>query len=155
ALGLRIRPLAHAAFDGSGTAWAAPAAVPVSHPLAAVEEAGNGVLLAGEPFGELFFARPGAGAAPTASAVVDALVAVAQGVRATSAARASWLRRRDAAPVTADRWFVALAPAPGGPGPDRLLAHVAEAGLVFVELRALEESGGRVLAGVTAEAEAS
>lgn len=53
-----------------------PAMIPRSHPLASVREAYNAVFVESEAAGQLMFYGPGAGGAPTASAVLGDLVAV-------------------------------------------------------------------------------
>ena len=55
-----------------------PAMIPRTHPLAAVGDAYNAVFVTGEAAGELMFYGRGAGGAPTASAVLGDLVAVAR-----------------------------------------------------------------------------
>lgn len=55
-----------------------PAMIPVSHPLASVHEAYNAVFVESEAAGQLMFYGPGAGGAPTASAVLGDLVTVAR-----------------------------------------------------------------------------
>ncbi|KGG15478.1 MULTISPECIES: homoserine dehydrogenase [unclassified Prochlorococcus] len=47
-----------------------PTLVPQAHPLAAVNGVNNSILIEGDPIGEVMFYGPGAGAGPTASAVV-------------------------------------------------------------------------------------
>ncbi|MFF8035653.1 MULTISPECIES: homoserine dehydrogenase [unclassified Streptomyces] len=53
-----------------------PAMIPSDHPLAAVRGACNAVLVEADAAGQLMFYGPGAGGAPTASAVLGDLVAV-------------------------------------------------------------------------------
>jgi homoserine dehydrogenase len=53
-----------------------PAMIPRSHPLASVHEAYNAVFVESEAAGQLMFYGPGAGGAPTASAVLGDLVTV-------------------------------------------------------------------------------
>jgi homoserine dehydrogenase len=53
-----------------------PAMIPRSHPLASVREAFNAVFVESEAAGQLMFYGPGAGGAPTASAVLGDLVTV-------------------------------------------------------------------------------
>ncbi|MFI1378696.1 homoserine dehydrogenase [Embleya sp. NPDC020886] len=53
-----------------------PAMLPRTHPLASVREAYNAVFVESEAAGQLMFYGPGAGGAPTASAVLGDLVAV-------------------------------------------------------------------------------
>ena len=65
-----------------------PAMIPTSHPLASVGDAFNAVFVEAEAAGQLMFYGRGAGGAPTASAVLGDLVAVARnhlaGTRAAS-----------------------------------------------------------------------
>ena len=55
-----------------------PAMVPTSHPLASVRGAYNAVFVESEAAGQLMFYGPGAGGAPTASAVLGDVVSVAR-----------------------------------------------------------------------------
>ncbi|GAA1726911.1 homoserine dehydrogenase [Aeromicrobium alkaliterrae] len=55
-----------------------PAMVPLSHPLASVRGAYNAVFVESEAAGELMFYGPGAGGAPTASAVLGDIVSAAR-----------------------------------------------------------------------------
>jgi homoserine dehydrogenase len=55
-----------------------PVMLPVAHPLAGVDGAYNAVYVEAESAGRLMFYGPGAGGAPTASAVLGDLVAVAR-----------------------------------------------------------------------------
>ena len=52
--------------------------IPRTHPLASVREAYNAVFVESEAAGQLMFYGPGAGGAPTASAVLGDLVTVAR-----------------------------------------------------------------------------
>ena len=47
-----------------------PTLVPKSHPLANINQVNNAILVEGDPLGQVMFYGPGAGAGPTASAVV-------------------------------------------------------------------------------------
>ncbi len=58
-----------------------PAMIPRSHPLASVREAFNAVFVESDAAGQLMFYGPGAGGAPTASAVLGDLVTVARNRR--------------------------------------------------------------------------
>ena len=64
--------------DGGVSARVHPAMIPRSHPLASVHEAYNAVFVESEAAGRLMFYGPGAGGAPTASAVLGDLVTVAR-----------------------------------------------------------------------------
>ena len=55
-----------------------PAMIPRSHPLASVREAYNAVFVESQAAGQLMFYGPGAGGAPTASAVMGDLVTIAR-----------------------------------------------------------------------------
>tara|TARA_Y100001968_G_scaffold67755_2_gene58741 strand:- start:3068 stop:4387 length:1320 start_codon:yes stop_codon:yes gene_type:complete len=54
-----------------------PTLVPVDHPLGAVNGVNNAILIEGDPIGEVMFYGPGAGAGPTASAVVADILNIA------------------------------------------------------------------------------
>jgi homoserine dehydrogenase len=72
-----------------------PTFLPRHHPLASVDDAVNAVYVEAEAAGELVFQGPGAGAMPTASAVVGDLVEAARNlVRGTAGASVSRHRAR-------------------------------------------------------------
>ncbi len=75
--------------DGRVGARVHPALVPAAHPLAAVRDAYNAVFVEGEAAGSLMFYGRGAGAMPTASAVVGDLVSVARALLSNPAKPAS------------------------------------------------------------------
>lgn len=54
-----------------------PTLVPEAHPLATVNDVYNAILVEGEPIGQVMFFGPGAGAGPTASAVVSDMLNIA------------------------------------------------------------------------------
>jgi len=54
-----------------------PTLVPKVHPLASVNDVYNAILVEGEPIGQVMFFGPGAGAGPTASAVVSDILNIA------------------------------------------------------------------------------
>ncbi|CAM3474484.1 homoserine dehydrogenase [Nocardioides dubius] len=64
--------------DGAVSARVHPAMIPDTHPLASVREAYNAVFVESEAAGQLMFYGPGAGGAPTASAVLGDLVTAAR-----------------------------------------------------------------------------
>ncbi|HWH30404.1 MAG TPA: homoserine dehydrogenase, partial [Mycobacteriales bacterium] len=79
AMGCVVKLLAIAERDGDAvTARVHPAMIPRTHPLGSVREAYNAVFVEAESAGRLMFYGPGAGGAPTASAVLGDLVAVAR-----------------------------------------------------------------------------
>jgi len=88
-----------------------PAMIPATHPLASVREAYNAVFVESVAAGRLMFYGPGAGGAPTASAVLGDLVTVAQhrvaGVRGRSLSAPARLPIR---PIgqTVTRYHIAL-----------------------------------------------
>jgi homoserine dehydrogenase len=89
-LGFAIKLLAIATRDGDGAATldkfqqperlqirVHPTLVPKDHPLANVNQVYNAILIEGEPVGQVMFFGPGAGAGPTASAVVSDILNIA------------------------------------------------------------------------------
>ncbi|MFG6199217.1 homoserine dehydrogenase [Nonomuraea sp. JJY05] len=81
AMGYVIKLLAICARSEDGRSFGVrvhPAMIPRSHPLAGVREAYNAVFVEAESAGQLMFYGKGAGGAPTASAVLGDLVAVAR-----------------------------------------------------------------------------
>jgi len=80
-MGCVVKLLAIAERTGTGVGVRVhPAMIPRTHPLGGVREAYNAVFVEGASAGELMFYGPGAGASPTASAVLGDLVAVARNV---------------------------------------------------------------------------
>ena len=65
-----------------------PTLVPKDHPLAGVNGVNNAILVEGEPIGRVMFYGPGAGAGPTASAVVADILNIA-GIRQASVSAGS------------------------------------------------------------------
>ena len=79
AMGSVVKLLAIAERDGDGVSVRVhPAMIPRTHPLASVREAYNAVFVEAAAAGQLMFYGRGAGGAPTASAVLGDLVAVAR-----------------------------------------------------------------------------
>lgn len=81
-LGFTIKLLAKAKRQVNGEAWRLeasvyPTLVPLSHPLASVNDVYNAILVEGDPVGQVMFFGPGAGAGPTASAVVADILNIA------------------------------------------------------------------------------
>ncbi|KRB72820.1 homoserine dehydrogenase [Nocardioides sp. Root190] len=74
-------PGAHPGDESGVSVRVHPAMIPRSHPLASVREAYNAVFVESEAAGQLMFYGPGAGGAPTASAVLGDLVTVARNHR--------------------------------------------------------------------------
>lgn len=82
AMGCVVKLLAIAEKTGEGVAVRVhPAMIPRSHPLGAVREAYNAVFVEASSAGQLMFYGRGAGGAPTASAVLGDLVAVARNLQ--------------------------------------------------------------------------
>ncbi|MFC8452377.1 homoserine dehydrogenase [Kitasatospora sp. NPDC057223] len=74
---VKLLAICERSADGTSvTARVHPAMIPLTHPLASVREAYNAVFVEAEAAGRLMFYGPGAGGAPTASAVLGDLVAV-------------------------------------------------------------------------------
>lgn len=82
-LGYRIKLLGIAVDAGAGvSARVHPVLVPLAHPIARVDGVFNAVVAVGDAVGQIMLEGRGAGAGPTASAVVADLIDVARG-RAT------------------------------------------------------------------------
>jgi homoserine dehydrogenase len=99
AMGSTIKLLCLAQRDGDAVSVRVhPAMIPRTHPLAGVGDAFNAVFVEAEAAGQLMFYGRGAGGAPTASAVLGDLVAVARnrlsGSRAVSESAYAALRIR-------------------------------------------------------------
>lgn len=80
-MGCVVKLLAICEINPDGTAVSArvhPAMIPDTHPLASVRGAYNAVFVESEAAGQLMFYGPGAGGAPTASAVLGDVVTVAR-----------------------------------------------------------------------------
>ncbi|RRD47876.1 homoserine dehydrogenase [Tessaracoccus sp. OH4464_COT-324] len=89
-----------------------PAMVPLTHPLASVSGAYNAVFVNTREAGELMFLGPGAGGAPTASAVMGDVVTVARHiVRGGTAPSSSSYRDRKISPIgeSRTRYFISFA----------------------------------------------
>jgi homoserine dehydrogenase len=67
--------------------WVEPREVPADHPLAMVSREENAVLVRGDDVGELLFRGRGAGARPTATAVLADLCDVMRGAGEEAALR--------------------------------------------------------------------
>ena len=77
-IGYVIKLLAVARLDGGSLdVRVHPALVAKTHPLASVSENFNAIYVKGYPVGELMFYGPGAGGAPTASAVIGDIITIA------------------------------------------------------------------------------
>ncbi len=82
--GIKLLAIATAIGDNKETASSLPLAlcveptlVPKEHPLYGVNGVNNAILIDGDPIGEVMFYGPGAGAGPTASAVVADILNIA------------------------------------------------------------------------------
>ena len=81
-LGFIIKLLAIAKQDEHGiTVRVHPAFLPISHPLASVNDVFNAIFVKGDAVGETMFYGRGAGELPTASAVVGDIIDVARDIR--------------------------------------------------------------------------
>ena len=85
--GVKLLAVAERVDEGSATSASLPLAVsvqptlvPSDHPLAGVNGVNNAILVEGDPIGRVMFYGPGAGAGPTASAVVADILNIA-GIR--------------------------------------------------------------------------
>lgn len=119
-----------------------PAMIPATHPLAGVDGAFNAVFVEAEAAGQLMFYGQGAGGAPTASAVLGDLVAVARNrVHGGRGARESAYAHLPVLPIgaVATRYHVSLEVA------DRagvLAAIAGEFSAQGVSIAAVRQTGG-------------
>jgi homoserine dehydrogenase len=82
-LGYGVKLLAVAARSGDGiNVRVHPVMLPVDHPLAAIRGATNAIFIEGPSVEELLFAGPGAGGAPTATAVLGDVIDAAREILA-------------------------------------------------------------------------
>jgi homoserine dehydrogenase len=99
-----IKPVVHATWSQESIeAFAGAAFVPAGHPLAALQDAANGICLRDRSGSRLCFTGPGAGPDPTSVTILDDVV------EATRGRAAAWCPRpvgSVSAPVTA--WLVRL-----------------------------------------------
>ena len=120
-----------------------PAMIPAAHPLASVDGAFNAVFVEAEAAGQLMFYGQGAGGAPTASAVLGDLVAVARNrVTGSRGARESAYAHLPVLPIGAvpTRYHVSLEVA------DRagvLAAIAGEFSRHGVSIAAVRQTGGQ------------
>ncbi|EPH02671.1 hypothetical protein HMPREF1531_01982 [Propionibacterium sp. oral taxon 192 str. F0372] len=90
--------------DGRISVRVHPAMVANDHPLASVNGAYNAIFVEAASAGRLMFMGPGAGGAPTASAVVGDLVTIGRNrTRGVAGAAQSMYRELEVAPITAAR----------------------------------------------------
>ena len=79
ALGGTIKLIAHARrTDGGWTGWVSPAFVPAGHMLHGVSDVFNGILVRGDFAGDVMFYGRGAGAEPTASAIIGDIIEISR-----------------------------------------------------------------------------
>ncbi|MFZ9270953.1 MAG: homoserine dehydrogenase [Prochlorococcaceae cyanobacterium] len=111
-----------------------PTLVPRDHPLAGVHGVNNAILVEGDPVGRVMFYGPGAGAGPTASAVVADILNIA-GIRQVSGAGTS------EQPAPLDPLLAA-----GGWRPCRLVDPAQTRHRNYVRLRTSDQAGviGRI-----------
>lgn len=83
--------------DGAIEARVHPALLPAAHPLAAVGDELNAVMIEADPVGTVVLEGRGAGGGPTASAVVGDVIDAARNLRAGAAARIVHTGARDRA----------------------------------------------------------
>ena len=100
----RIKLLAEAARRDNGLELrVAPTLVPIDHPLASVPANYNGVLIDGHAAGPTLLVGQGAGALPTASAVLADLVGIASGAYQETAGLFTFFDPQDAVSIIPER----------------------------------------------------
>ncbi|MEM1036297.1 MAG: homoserine dehydrogenase [Pseudomonadota bacterium] len=126
-LGLRIKLIAEGVLTKTGVVTrVAPKALPLSHPLARIDNALNTVRVEGDPLGAVTLTGPGAGPGPTASAVMGDIAKLFSPTARSPFGRADHHKTRKFVPATSDEraaFFlrVKLADRPGA------LANLSEA----------------------------
>ncbi len=108
---VKLLAVAKVLDDGRISVRVHPALVPLSHPLATVGGAYNAIFVEASAAGRLMFLGPGAGGAPTASAVTGDLVTVARNrARGVAGPVQSLYTDRQVAPIGAirTRYFLRL-----------------------------------------------
>jgi homoserine dehydrogenase len=148
-LGLRLRPVALAAREVGGTvAFVAPAAVSAEHPLAHLRGEQNGILLRGDTIEELFLAGPGAGAIPTAAAIIDDILAIERGTWPIEPAETEAPGESAAAPAVPWPRFWRLHLARSA-DLEEVLARCARRSVEFTRLRENATRDGLAVAGLS------
>jgi homoserine dehydrogenase len=141
-LGYVVKLLAVAEeVDGDVAVRVHPAMVPAQHPLASVRDSFNAVFIEGDAVGELMLYGRGAGAKPTASAVLGDLVdAVKNLVSGARGATIGVLARKPIRPIAElENPFYILMEAADRPG---VLASIAgEFGRNGVSIKSMEQRG--------------
>ncbi len=141
-LGYVIKLLAIAEeVDGDIAVRVHPAMVPLHHPLAAVRDSFNAVLIEGEAVGELMLYGRGAGPGPTASAVLGDLVDAARNlVAGAKGATIGGLDERRIRPIgELESQFYLLIEVADRPGV--LAAIAAEFGRHEVSIQSMDQRG--------------
>jgi len=85
-LGFKVKLLAIAHRDETGLQVRVhPTLIPNDHPLASVDGVNNGILVEGDPIGQVMLYGPGAGGGATASAVVSDIMNIAAMIQSSEA----------------------------------------------------------------------
>jgi len=145
-LGRRVKLLGVARFTGHDgrepriEAFVGPALVPLEHPLAAVQDEFNAVLVRAASAGDLMFYGKGAGAGPAASAVLGDIVAL--GRELLSGAKPAALRTGPA-PRLADSDCAFYLRLGARDRPGVLSAVTAALGRLGISIATINQPGGR------------
>lgn len=133
-----------------------PAMIPASHPLAGVSGAMNAVYVVGDAVGETMFYGAGAGAFPTASAVVGDVLALAEPLTVGMSPLPEpepfkrELAIRDIRDLST-RYYVRLIPADTGDAQARAEEVLTEHGIATEQVMALEDGSFALVTGVVRE----
>lgn len=94
-LGYTVKLLAYCRNDGESIeARVHPALIPVAHPLSSVKDTYYAIFVSGEELGETMFYGLGAGRLPSAIAILDDVVAVANNIRGNCRGRLNFVEPR-------------------------------------------------------------
>lgn len=148
-LGYRIKLIAQAEQTGEGIRLSVePTMLPLSHPLAQIQDAFNAVQLSGNIVGDLLFTGRGAGELPTASAVVEDLAYL---LTQPFTPHPAWREREGGAETTQETEAKSFCYVEGtGPAatPDRVLHFLRLVGVEVHKLKVQFDLGGVLRAGL-------
>jgi len=149
-LGYRIKLIAQAYQTGEGIRLSVqPTMLPVSHPLAQIQDAFNAVQLSGNIVGDLLFTGRGAGELPTASAVVEDLAyLLTQPFTPHPVWKENAASQAGAEQQASERSLCYLEGSCPSATPDRVLHFLRTAGVSISKLKVQFDLGGVLRAGL-------
>ena len=143
-MGYRIKLLGVAQLTGRGLEQRmSPCLVPAASPPGGLEGAANMVVLEGDAVGQIVLRGAGAGAGPTASAVMADVIDIARGLRSPAFGRpaASLARARPAQSATPAAHYLRLELLDKPGVLAKVAAHLGEAGVSIDRMRQMQHEG--------------